>query len=815
MPALTHAEAIERAHQIVVRRSAIEIDVRSENSFRSTTVIMFTASAPAAPTFVEFRPTTLLTARLNDIDLDPDLLIDGRLPLHPLEGENTLVLGGDMAYSNDGEGLHQHIDPSDQRRYLYAMSFLDAGPRWFACFDQPDLKCPYTMRVHAPTDWQLLGNGRFTQVSPGEWEMAVTPPLASYFVTVVAGPYASTFDEIDGIRLGVHARASLAADLAAEADDIIAVTKQGFHACHRLFGERYAFGDYHQVFVPDFNAGAMENPGCVTFRDSYLFRGQATRSERAGRAGTIVHELVHQWFGDLVTMRWWDDLWLNESFAEYLGHRICAEDTAYSLWVEFGLNRKDWGAITDQGAASHPIANNGAVDTVAALAQFDGISYAKGAGVLKQLVAALTSEIFFTGLRDHFARHRFDNATFADLLGTWDRSGGKNLHGWAEAWLRTAGMDTLSAERTLSGVRIVRTPSSPGVDREHTIDVAVLDHAGAEIARTRAEIAGPTELDLPAGLVVPDAGDETWARIRPDLPVEQWPRLSRIADPLARVVLWNSIRDQVRSTELDPAVALDVVIDSLREESEDLILRAILEWARTSVAGPYARADQRADRMSRLADLAQGILGVAPPGSDQQLSAWRALLATTSDTALLRAWLAGKRLPPDRLLDAELRWQAVTRLAALTGDTAAIDASYEIDRSAAGRVHRARARAALPDAVAKAAAFELMVRPSDLSAYEVYATAEGFFLPEQGELTEPFVQRFFAEINEVARFRMGWSLGQVVLRAFPASASSRVTLDLAECVLASTDLDPGVRRPLIEATDALRRAVLSLEKYAP
>ncbi|MDO5682105.1 MAG: M1 family aminopeptidase, partial [Propionibacteriaceae bacterium] len=445
MPPLTRAQAEARSRRLQVRRVAIDLDVRDPDSFRSTTTIDFTDRHPGQQTFVDFRPETLLRAELNGVAFDPEGLHGNRLFFTPTAVDNTLVLSGDMAYANDGEGLHRHVDPADDKRYLYAMSFLDAGPRWFASFDQPDLKAPYTMRVLTPPEWTVLGNGRCTEVRSGEWEMVETPPLASYFVTVVAGPYASVIEEYDGIRLGLHARASLAAELSTEADDILRVTKQGFAAFPELFAERYAFGDYHQAFVPDFNAGAMENPGCVTFRDTFLFRGAATRAERAARAGTVIHELAHQWFGDLVTMRWWDDLWLNESFAEYLAQEICTTHTDYPLWVDFGLNRKDWGVIADLGPNTHPVAATGAGDTQAALAQFDGISYAKGAGVLKQLVAATGVEVFRAGLRDFIARHRFGNAEFADLLAALERAGAHDLDDWAQAWLRTAGMDLVIA----------------------------------------------------------------------------------------------------------------------------------------------------------------------------------------------------------------------------------------------------------------------------------------------------------------------------------------------------------------------------------
>lgn len=823
MPSLTSVEAEARAALLTVHRSSVEVDLREPGAetFTSTTRIDFGCAEPGAGTFLDVAPSRLLRATLNGTELSPDSLSEQRLQLPDLQAENTVEVVCEMAYSNDGEGLHRHLDPADDQAYLYAMSFLDAGPRWFASFDQPDLKCRYLMRVRTPPGWTVLGNGRFTETEPGDWELAAeTPPLASYFVTLVAGPYVSAYADHDGIRLGVHARASLAPELAAEANDILRVTGQAFDAYHQLFQRRYAFGDYHQVFVPDFNAGAMENPGCVTLRDQYLFRGAVTDAERAHRAGTLVHELAHQWFGDLVTMRWWDDLWLNESFAELMAHWVCSDFTDYPLWVEFGIQRKDWGAIADQGPASHPVAGNGAADAQQALAQFDGISYAKGAGVLKQLVATITPEVFLAGLRDYFDRYAHGNATFADLLACWQRAGAEDLPAWSDGWLHTSGMDTLTADQAAG--RLLRVAGAPG-ERTHTVQLASLAADAAELDRVEVTAtAEQTPVDLPDGFWVPDAGDASWARIRPSAPVEQWPPLSAIADPMSRVVLWNSLRDQVRAAEVDPAAALDVVTGQLADEPDDVVVTAILAWAHGVLAGPYAAPADRGTRLHRLAELAQRLLDGAEPGSDRQLVAWRGLLRCTDDVAQLAAWLDGTPPPPGLQLDAELRWAAVWRLAtlavgepALDRARAAIAEAYRLDRSASGKVHRARALASLPDPAAKEDAFWQLMRPSQLSAYELYATAEGFFVPEQAELTEPFVQRFFAGINSTAAFRRGWSLSRLALQAFPASASSRATLELAEETLATEDLDPRLRRPLLEATDQLRRAVTSLEKYAP
>uniref|UniRef100_UPI001E33FC47 M1 family metallopeptidase n=1 Tax=Desertihabitans aurantiacus TaxID=2282477 RepID=UPI001E33FC47 len=485
MPALRRAEAVDRAALLRVESMQVDLDLtaaRTSDTFASTTTLVFTAEE-GATTFCDLRCERLGEVRLNGRVLDVTVA-DGRLPLEGLARHNTLVVSAKMAYSSDGEGLHRHSDPADGETYLYAMSFLDAGPRWFACFDQPDLKAPYRLSVAVPEDWQVLGNGPAVRTAPGRFTIEQPRPLATYFVTLVAGPWASVTAEHDGIVLGVHARASLGEHLRREAEDVLEVTRACFDEFHRLFGVRYPFGEYHQAFVPDFNAGAMENPGCVTFRDQMIFTGAAGEFERGARASTIAHEMAHQWFGDLVTMRWWDDLWLNESFAEYLGQRVTTEVTRYDAWSEFGIIRKAWGSVADQGPSTHPVAGNGSADAAEALSQFDGISYAKGAALLRQLAARLGDDIFLDGLRDHFATHAYGNAELADLLASWERAGAVGLQEWQQAWLRTSGMDRLEVVDA-DGARAVRAvpPASGPSGRRHAVAVAALDASGRELAR--------------------------------------------------------------------------------------------------------------------------------------------------------------------------------------------------------------------------------------------------------------------------------------------------------------------------------------------
>jgi aminopeptidase N len=697
------------------------------------------------------------------------------------------------------------------------MSFLDAAPRWFACFDQPDLKASYVFLVEAPPEWTVIGNGPAELLERGRWRIVPTGPLASYFTTLVAGPYASVYDEHDGIRLGLHVRAALAERLQAEAPDMIEVTRQCFDYFHRQFGTRYPFGEYHQAFVPDFNAGAMENPGCVTFRDHFVYRGRTTRTDRARRAGIIAHEMAHQWFGDLVTMRWWDDLWLNESFAEYLAHRCCTEATDYPLWTEFGILRKDWGAMADQAPSTHPVAGNGSVDAAAALQDFDGISYAKGAAVIKQLAAYLGEQTFLTGLRSYVERFSYANASFADLIDSWTAAGAKDLDGWARSWLRTSGMDTLDVTGSPPEV-MISTASANGAGRRHAVTVGAVERSGAITASIGALVDGtrPAVVTLPTGtaLVLPDRYDDTWAKIRfgPDGWVRVAEVLPALADETATVVIYNAIRDAVRDAILAPAEALNLIMRALPATTSDVIMASVLHFAHDQLAGAYCRVPERRARLDRVHELARRLLAESDPASDRQLTAFRLCVRTAADPDLLRRWYAERSLPDRLSLDPELAWEIVERAAILADDPSMIDQALESDPSASGHVHAARARASLPSPEAKQAAWTALMRPSPAAPYELYAIAEGFFRAGQEELTEPYVQRYFDQITGTVEFRNGWALGAVASRAYPWLAATPVTLDLADRVLAD-DLAGPLRRALLDGTDALRRAVASLTRY--
>ncbi|MGH3373881.1 MAG: aminopeptidase N, partial [Actinoallomurus sp.] len=482
MPALTRTEAQARARLLNIHTYAVHLDfTRGAEAFGSTTVIRFGCAAPGAATFVELRPTVLRRVVLNGADLDPAALDDGRLSLTGLAAENELRVEADMAYSCTGDGMHRFTDPADGEVYVYTQCAPDEASRVFACFDQPDLKAVLETTVDAPPHWTVLSNGACERQEDGHWEFAPTQPISTYLAVFVGGPLHGVRAEHDGIPLGVYCPRSLAEYL--DAEEIFDITRRSFDRYHELFEERYPFGKYDQAFVPELNFGAMENPGCVTFRDEFLFRSAVTETERETRAIVIAHEMAHMWFGDLVTMRWWDDLWLNESFATWASVLCQAGATEYTgAWTTFATVEKAWAYRQDQLPSTHPIACD-IPDVQAVVVNFDGITYAKGASVLRQLVAYVGLEEFLAGLRIYFTRHAWANATLGDLLAALEQASGRDLSGWSAQWLETTGLNTLRPEFTLDGdgtfasFAVLQAGARPGAEerRTHRLAVGVYD----------------------------------------------------------------------------------------------------------------------------------------------------------------------------------------------------------------------------------------------------------------------------------------------------------------------------------------------------
>ncbi|MFF0294952.1 aminopeptidase N [Kitasatospora sp. NPDC004614] len=822
MPALQRAEATVRARLLAVHGYTVDLDLtRGPDRFGSTTVIRFGCAEPGSDSFVDLEPATLHRAVLNGQPLDVAALDGNRLALPGLRAENELLIEAEMRYSRTGEGLHRYTDPADDAVYLYATCGPDLAAKVFACFDQPDLKAPITLTATAPEDWTLVSNGAPVKSEGGHWEFVATKPISTYLFTVVAGPLHSVYGEHDGIPLGLHARRSLAAELDREAPELFEVTAASFDRLHEFFDERYPFGEYHQAFVPEFNWGAMENPGCVVFRDEMLFRSPATDVERERRAMVVCHEMAHMWFGDLVTMRWWDDLWLNESFAEMLGYRIAAESTRFTgTWTGFSVQRKGWGYDADQRASTHPVAGNGTRSVAEAMVNFDGISYAKGASVLRQLVAWLGDEAFFTGLNAYFADHLYGNAELPDFLAALATASGRDVHAWAESWLRTSGVDTLRAEteRAADGTLTALTVVNEG-ERPHLIEVGgyriedgrvvPVGRAAVELAPGR-RVAVPALVEAGAQLVVPNDGDLSWAKIRLD--AHSWQlvteSLSAVEDDVTRAVLWAHARDLVRDAELDPVAYLGLLERHLPAETSDAIVEAVLTFAHLHVVGRHLTGERRTDGLATLSRTARALV-TGGAGDGIRLAALRVAVEASGgeqQLAELRGWLAGDGVPAGLEIGPELRWAGLARLASL-GELSEDEIAAELAREPGTEAEfgAAQCRAARPESAAKAAAWQVLFTPESMSNRLLEATARGFWASGDPEEKAAYALRYFERIGEAS------DRGDIVAHLlggtlFPVDQATPEVVAAAEAALAEPELTPGLRRNLADCADDLRRA---------
>ncbi|MCX4582883.1 aminopeptidase N [Streptomyces sp. NBC_01481] len=824
MPVLTRDEAQTRAQLLDVHRYTIDLDLTGgEESFDSRTVIHFTARA-TGDTFVELKPAVLRSVTLDGQPIDPESLVENRLALTGLSaGEHELHVDAQMRYSRTGEGMHRFTDPTDGEVYVYTQMFMDDVQRVFAAFDQPDLKAVFELSVTAPEGWTVLGNGIATHQGDGKWTCAPTQPLATYFAAVAAGPWHSVRTEHAGLPFGLHCRRSLAPYLDADADEILEITRQCYDRYHEKFEEPYPFDSYDQAFVPEFNAGAMENPGLVTFRDEFIYRSAVTDTERQTRAMVIAHEMAHMWFGDLVTLRWWDDIWLNESFAEYMGYQTLTEATRFTdTWVDFGIGRKSWGYDADQRPSTHPVAPDpdAVPDTASAMLNFDGISYAKGASALRQLVTWLGEKDFLAGINTHFARHKFGNATLADFIDSLAGATDRDVPGWAEAWLRTTGVDTLTptvseSEGTWS-LKVARDGSRP-----HRIAVGAYDtdpvHTGRLVLRDRLELdipqngSGPHPGRRPA-LVVLNDGDASYAKVRLD--ATSWDTavrsLSGIPDPLTRTVVWNAARDMVRDGELAPAAYLEAARAHLPRETDLAVVQGVLAFAATQLADRYLPADERPAALGAIRGICRDLLRRTEDGSEPglRLTAVRHFIDAAAQPETLQEWIGDGSVPGGPELDPELRWRILYRLAVLgASDDAAIAAELDRDPSATGQEGAARCRAALPTAEAKAAAWQRLFTTDSLSNYLFTATAQGFWQPEQADLVREYVARYYPDSVALAA-RRGPAIAEAAGRyAFPLHALDEEALTLGEECLRNTDMLPALRRKLVDQLDDLRRAL--------
>ncbi|MDI3421831.1 aminopeptidase N [Streptomyces luteolus] len=853
---LSRDEARERAALLSVDGYDVALDLRSAiggsetgtRTFRSVTTIRFRCTEPGAATFVDLIAPSVTAVSLNGTDLDPSEVFDGsRIELEDLRAENELVVDAQCAYSRTGEGMHRFVDPEDGEVYLYTQYEPADARRVFANFEQPDLKAPYRMEVTAPEGWTAWSNG-VGELVDGVWRFAETKPISTYITAFVAGPYhyvTDTYERVfeDGTRLTVPLGAMCRKGLAPyfDSDDVFLVTKQGLDFFHDHFDYPYPFGKYDQAFVPEYNLGAMENPGCVTFREEFIFRGKVTRASYERRANVILHEMAHMWFGDLVTMRWWDDLWLKESFADFMGSFSMVGATRFTDgWITFANNRKSWAYRADQLPSTHPITAD-IRDLEAAKLNFDGITYAKGASVLKQLVAYVGQDAFLEGARRYFKRHAYGNTELGDLLSALEETSGRDMGEWARAWLQTAGVNTLTPLATYDGEgritelavlqEAVAAPDQPTPSaghphpqlRPHRVAVGLyrLSPEGELVRYARAE----TDVDGPRTVVAELAGEErpalilvndddlTYCKIRFDEGSLDTIRahLGDLTDPLARALCWTALWNLTRDALMPARDFIGLFLRFAGQESDIGVLQMLHAWARSALTH-YAAPDWRAEGGRLVAEGALRELRLAEPGSQHQLT-WARFFASVAsadaDLQLLQGLVDGTAKIDGLDVDQELRWTFLEPLATHgRADEAALGAELARDDTASGKRHQVRCLAARPSAAVKAQAWAQVVESDALSNALVEATIAGFAQPSQRELLAPYAPKYFDVLERVWEERSIQIAMHVVRGMFPALLDSPRTLADTDAWLAShADAAPALRRLVLEARDDLARVL--------
>ncbi|EFG06888.1 Aminopeptidase N, partial [Streptomyces clavuligerus] len=783
---LTREEAQERARLLTVHAYEIDLDLSGAQEgglYRSVTTVRFDCAEPNAESFLDLVAPAVHEVVLNGKSIDVAAYFrDSRITLpHLHQGPNEVTVVADCSYTNTGEGLHRFVDPVDDQAYLYTQFEVPDARRVFANFEQPDMKATFRFTVKAPEGWTVISNSPTPEPQDNVWRFEATPRISTYITALIAGPYHSVHSSYEregqSVPLGIYCRPSLAEHL--DSDAIFEVTRQGFDWFQEKFDYAYPFAKYDQLFVPEFNAGAMENAGAVTIRDQYVFRSKVTDAAYEVRAETILHELAHMWFGDLVTMEWWNDLWLNESFATFtsIACQASAPGSRWPhAWTTFANSMKTWAYRQDQLPSTHPImAEIRDIDDV--IVNFDGITYAKGASVLKQLVAYVGEDAFFQGVRAYFKEHAFGNTVLSDLLGALETTSGRDLKTWSGKWLETAGINVLRPEIEVSpegvitsfAVRQEAPALPPGAKgeatlRPHRIAIGFYDaDAAGKLVRTERfelDVDGElTEVPVPAGtrrpaVVLLNDDDLSYAKVRLDeesLKVVT-ERLGDFADSLPRALCWASAWDMTRDGELAARDYLELVLSGIGKESDIGVVQSLHRQVKLAI-DQYAAPEWRELGLTRWTDATLERLRAAEPGSDHQL-AWARAFAATARTPLqldlLRALLDGTETIEGLAVDAELRWTFVERLAAtgVVGEDG-IAAEYERDRTAAGERHAETARAARPDAGAKAAAWTAVVESSDLPNAKQEAVIAGFVQTDQRELLAPYAEKYFAVVQEV------------------------------------------------------------------
>ena len=844
---ITREEATLRSGVVKAGAYRVTVDVTGngvagpERTFTSHTELNFVSQGGS--THLDVIADEIRSATLDGSPLPTDEFDGYRLPLKDLtEGSHTIVIDAVCRFSRTGEGLHRFVD-TDGKIYLYSQFETADARRMYATFEQPDQKATFQLTVLAPAHWNVFTNSRSVAgelIGEGiaRFEHAPTPVISTYITALVAGEYHVVRGQITSaaglLPASVACRASMAEFL--DADRILETTQRGFDVFESTFGVPYAFDSYDQIFVPEFNFGAMENAGCVTFRDQYLFRSRVTAREMEARDNTILHELAHMWFGDLVTMRWWDDLWLNESFAEWASHfaadKIAEKyGTGANPWASFSNERKAWAYMQDQLSTTHPIAADMS-DLEKVEQNFDGITYAKGASVLKLLVSFVGIEAFAKGVGSYFRKHSHGNTTLTDLLSELETASGRDLSWFTGQWLESAGVNTLRAEfevdetGTFTRFAIVQTaPEAWPTLRTHRLGIGIyantdnglerVDYVETDVSGERTEVpalVGRARRDV----VLLNDGDLTFAKVR----LDEMSRntlvngIDRLADPLARAVTWSLFWDSVRDAEIAPQELVSLALQGIGSEKDMAAITTVLAQA-AACSGRFMAPELREAANMKLVTGLAGLLKDAEPGSDAQLIIAKTLIGVArSESAceLIRGWLQNEEVPTDLAVDTDVRWLIVATLArrGVFGEEE-IATELERDNTNTGAERAAGARAGLPTVEAKAEAWRLATADPDIPNETHRSIAMGFISYGQEDVLAPYVDAYAKLAEAISKREDGWdtrgyaAIGAALRWLFPETLATADVVERFRRYLAEGEPTDQVRRLLSERLDEAER----------
>jgi aminopeptidase N len=832
---LTRLEAQQRKALISVTSYEIALDLTTgPTTFASTTRVSFTA-ADGASSFIDAITTTVHSITLNGAPVDVAAADGTRIQLDGLQADNVLEVVADMAYTNTGEGLHRFVDPVDDEVYLYSQFEVPDSRRVFAVFEQPDLKATFQFTITAPARWEVVSNEPTPEPTvngdSATWVFAPTPILSSYITAIVAGPYAVVRSELTTrggrtVPLGIFSRKSLSQYL--DADYIFEKTRQGFAYYEEKFQYDYPFSKYDQLFVPEFNAGAMENAGAVTFTETYVFRSKVTDAIKERRVVTILHELAHMWFGDLVTMKWWNDLWLNESFAEWASTIATAEATEWTeAWTTFQAMEKSWAYRQDQLPSTHPVVAT--IDDLEDVqVNFDGITYAKGGSVLKQLVAWVGIDAFFAGVAAYFQKHAYGNTELTDLLAELEKTSGRSLGEWSKLWLETAGVNTLrpvietddAGKITAFSVTQEAAADYPTI-RPHRLAIGFYSLDGGTLTRVhRVEIdVDGTSTDVPSlvghqkpDLVLVNDDDLAYAKIRLDdeslaVAIEH---LRDIENPLARSIVWGAAWDATRDAESNPSDYVKLVLQNIGSETESTTIRTTLTQLAT-VARVYVAPHRRAATIEHVGDELWALAQAAEAGSDSQfqfVKFFANLASTPAHVAALRGLRDGSVTLPGLEIDTDLSWELLEGLV-LNGAAglAEIEAALADDNTANGQQAAARAKATIPTPEGKLAAFSSLVDTDEAPNAIVRNTAMGFVHTNDPSSLEQVSEQYFASLADIWKNRSYHIAETLIVGLYPSTLASQALVDATQEWLDANPGTPALRRLVIENLAGVERAL--------